>query len=242
MIELLVTVSIIALLIALLLPGLVRGRGIARQAECMAGQNQLSQGYFNYAADNDYRIMRGVPANDPEAFVYSGASESAITRGALWEYVKVLSYYQCPDDPLLEEGNLRSYSLPGTLYGEGWQNDYTRGTDTYIDIKNPSAQLLWLEESDRRGWNMGSWIIYCDSGRKYKWIDYVGLFHENETADGVGFLDGHVEIKIWEDPDTVRAGINNQFYMNDSNNPDWEWLRPRYRQLQTEGNVEFFQI
>jgi hypothetical protein len=73
----------------------------------------------------------------------------------------------------------------------------------------------------------------------HRFIDYVSLFHYNNTADNIGFLDGHAETKIWDDPDTVLANTNNRFFLNDPGNVDWDWLRPRYRQLPSRGSIQY---
>ena len=46
-------------------------------------------------------------------------------------------------------------------------------------------------------------------------------------------------LAIWKDPDTVLANKNKRFYLNDPGNVDWDWLRPRYRQLREKGNIKY---
>lgn len=86
---------------------------------------------------------------------------------------------------------------------------------------------------------MGSWLLYCNSNSKYSWIDYVGLFHNNQTSDNFGFLDGHVETRQWEDPRVIDAGLMNQFDVRTPKSADWDWIRPRFRQLPDDGNVKY---
>jgi prepilin-type N-terminal cleavage/methylation domain-containing protein len=241
LIELLVVISIIALLIAILLPSLGKAQESARDAQCKSGQKQLVIGYAAYAVDNNGRLMGGVPANQKEAFVYRGADEQAITRGALYQYMESdIGFYQCPEDP---NGNLRSYSIPGVLNGEGWKNAASEGTDMIDTIVQPSNQIVFFEESDNRGWNVGSWILPCNT--KYRWIDYVGIFHLNETSDNFGYLDGHVGSRIWQDERVIQNALDAKhkgkwgFGKTFSNSPDWDWVRPRYRQLPSKGRVEF---
>lgn len=236
LVELLVVISIIALLIALLMPSLGKVHETSRLTQCQSTKRSLILGYSAYSVDNNGKLMIGVPANHPQAFVYPGGDESAITRGALYQYVPGLEAYQCPEDP---NGNLRSYSIPGTLYGEGWKGGDQQGTDRLSAIVQPVNQILFFEESDHRGWNVGSWLMRCAKGNEYRWVDYAGLFHLEETADNIAFMDGHIEVRKWEDPDTIRAGLIRRFYLVDPNNADWDWLRSRYRQIAGRGNVEY---
>ncbi len=236
LIELLVVISIIALLIALLLPALGKAQESARHTQCQSNARQMAIGYVAYTSDYNERLMGGAPANDPEAFVYSGGDEKAITQGALYRYVSSVEFYRCPEDP---NGNLRSYSIPGVLNGEGWKNAQQQGTDKISDIVQESNQILLIEESDHRGYNVGSWLLRASTGQEYNWIDYAGLFHFEEQADNITFLDGHVETRFWEDPDTIKAALNKQFYLNDPKSVDWDWIRPRYRQMRDKGAVKF---
>lgn len=237
MIELLVTVSIVALIIALLMPALGQARTNTHVTECMSSMHHLAIGYAAYQLNHDGYLMGGMPANHPEAFVRNGGGEAPIKDGALWPYVERLIYYKCPEDiadfdnPDEIDENLRSYVLPGVLNGEGWNSAAQGGTNQYSNIVNPSAQLLWFEEGDWRGYNVGSWLLRVRYGREYSWIDAVGLFHKNNTADNLGYLDGHVETKQWFDKDTRNARIDHRFYLHDLDSVDWDWMRPRYRQL-----------
>jgi len=59
LVELLVVITIIALLIGLLLPVLASARDAAVNTQCMANQDQLMTGVFAYAVDHDDRIPFG---------------------------------------------------------------------------------------------------------------------------------------------------------------------------------------
>ena len=236
LIELLVVISIIALLIAILMPALGQAREASMQSQCLSTKRQLLLGYSGYSVDNKDTLMIGVPANNPQAFVYPGGDESAITRGALFDYIPAIEIYQCPEDPY---GNLRSYSIVGVLRGEGWTNSWQYGTDDIADVIVPSDQIVFVEESDHRGYNVGSWLMHVTDGSDGRFVDYLSFFHYNGTADNLAFLDGHAETQIWKDPNTLWAKQNKQFYLNDPGNEDWAWLRPRYRQLPERGTIKY---
>lgn len=236
LVELLVVISIIAVLIAMLMPSLGSARDSGMHAVCLSAKRQMMIGYTSFSTDYNGRLMVGVPSNNAEAFVRPGNTKDAIRNGALYEYVEDIEVYQCPEDPY---GNHRSYSIVGVLRGEGWTGTGQLGTDKITDVVSPEAQMVFIEESDHRGWNVGSWLMRVQNGTQGRFVDYVSLFHYQGIADNISFLDGHVETKIWDDPDTIRANKNKQFFLNDPGNVDWDWLRPRYRQLREEGDIPY---
>ncbi len=67
MIELLVVMSIIAVLMGLLLPSLGRTRRLARQTECLAGLRQIGVAVFSYSLENGDSIPYGPKAPPPSA-------------------------------------------------------------------------------------------------------------------------------------------------------------------------------
>src|SRR5258708_25271616 len=83
LIELLVVIAIIAILAALLLPGLARAKAAAKRVECINNQKQLAAVWTMYAGDNNDDLA-AVGQNDPPnpkrrlwiqgAFVYPEAN------------------------------------------------------------------------------------------------------------------------------------------------------------------------
>ncbi|RJP33670.1 MAG: prepilin-type N-terminal cleavage/methylation domain-containing protein [Phycisphaerales bacterium] len=72
LLEILVVIAIIALLLAILLPGLNRARQTARKVECAAHLRQIGVGWTIYADQNKGHIVPGRPAKfaDPERNKY----------------------------------------------------------------------------------------------------------------------------------------------------------------------------
>jgi hypothetical protein len=67
LIEILVVVALIAMLVAILLPSLVRGRQLAIQSACMSGLRQVGVAIHAYAADNRGCIPYGPKSPPPSA-------------------------------------------------------------------------------------------------------------------------------------------------------------------------------
>ena len=77
MIELLVVMAIIAILAALLLPGLASARDKGRKAACLSNLRQLGIAIVNYASDNDGKIPYG-----PKAPPFTSAADFYPSTGA----------------------------------------------------------------------------------------------------------------------------------------------------------------
>ena len=65
MIELLVVISIFAILAALLLPALNSAAGKGRQISCLNTISQITKGFFLYADDFDQVVLTNDAANKP---------------------------------------------------------------------------------------------------------------------------------------------------------------------------------
>src|SRR5688572_1712216 len=81
LVELLVVVSIIALLISILLPSLRKAREAAKAAACAANMSGIAKASLTYAADDPSDQMIPVPATEalpdaPGAFEWGGKAGS----------------------------------------------------------------------------------------------------------------------------------------------------------------------
>src|SRR6266568_2265749 len=113
LIELLVVIAILAILAALLLPGLARAKAAAKRVQCINNQKQLAAVWTMYAGDNN-DALPAVGQNDPPstkrrlwiqgAFVYPEANTNSAylldPKYALFaEYLHTIHVYVCPADP-----------------------------------------------------------------------------------------------------------------------------------------------
>jgi hypothetical protein len=113
LIELLVVISIIAVLLAILMPALNRAREQGKRAMCIGNLKQLTLAWIMYTDENDQKIVNragGIYVSKETPWVgkcwTSGYGSGAqlpeakqieeIKKGALWPYVKNIDLYRCP--------------------------------------------------------------------------------------------------------------------------------------------------
>jgi len=151
-IELLVVVSILALLIALLLPSLGRAREAGRAAVCGANQRQLHVAVTNYEQDNDGWL----PASRQGTHNWVGGNwrnRNSVINGRLYPYVNENeSIYLCPtflgiyrSVPGLENVEAHfTYSM-SEYVGNSWQGQ--AGIKRFNQILNTTGFLAFTDEN-----------------------------------------------------------------------------------------------
>jgi prepilin-type N-terminal cleavage/methylation domain-containing protein/prepilin-type processing-associated H-X9-DG protein len=145
---------------------------------------------------------------------------NGIRSGKLFPYCDSEKVFHCPGDknylvPSPNRGGKRSYSITGLMHGEqpNYEEPVTRRrlcADKMNEIQTPAQKYVFIENTDNRGWNMGSWIMN-GIGTQPGWIDPMAIFHNDRST--FGFADGHAEKHQWLDESTIemaRAQTANQ--------------------------------
>lgn len=207
LIELLVVIAIIAVLAALLLPALSRARDMAAKVTCLSQHRQLYLAWQMYAQDNNGKLTGA--HTQSHAWVLNNEGADAIRQGTLWPYVQRLDLYRCPSDKRTEKynmwsGNLqdanhryyRSYSI--TDYAGGGSHSVS-SVKYYSAFRSPSEAMVFVDEADPRGYNVGSWYIRPNPAQS-KWIDWPAGWHLG--GNNHSFADGHAKHYSFKDTAT----------------------------------------
>ncbi|MFA6717068.1 MAG: prepilin-type N-terminal cleavage/methylation domain-containing protein [Victivallales bacterium] len=173
LVELLVVISIIAILAGLLLPALNSARQKAKASACANNLTSIYKGFAMYLSDWDDHMFWGVET-DPkyymDRYVYGGRSNGNTYdggQGDLFEhyvprplnrYVNDnIAIFRCLDDvtPLAGWNNSPKFEQVGNSYAFNW---YFRDRKM-SRIKRPSSLIVFTEacavESDRVLWHNG---------------------------------------------------------------------------------------
>ena len=197
-----------------------RTREHSHQLTCYGQMMTLLDGWTQFAEDHDGQLPRNYPSvhhNGPLSWVDSGVGVDApsnleheiesITHGTLFPYVGDVDTYHCPADTRLYDPNqraFRSYSISNTMNSPG--PSHGPKTEWADEIANPASAVVFVEEPDPRGSNLGEWAMGLDEPR---WVDPVATWHEK--ACNLGFADGHVERHRWQNQSTIDWGTGAQF-------------------------------
>jgi prepilin-type N-terminal cleavage/methylation domain-containing protein/prepilin-type processing-associated H-X9-DG protein len=218
LVELLVVIGAISLLAALSLPALLQVRNQAQGAICIQNLRTLSLAWLLYKDENDDRLVGGQAGKFPYAWVQGPTGvgtlierqKEGIRQGTLFHYAGGNeNAYRCPADQRMSlPGQMAfcSYSIAGGANGEGWQNAYVQA-EKYSQIAQPATKYVFVEESDPRGWNRGSWLL---DPLTRNWVDPLAIWHSNARST-LGYADGHAEIHRWVDKSTMEMSQKQEF-------------------------------
>jgi len=168
----------------------------------------------------------------------------SLSVSPLYQYASSHASYHCPGDLRTKKlvgksaWAYGSYSKANPMGGEhGWQgSSVSSGPQPWFthmsQVKDPSMSMVFIEETDPRTENAGTWVI--DVKPSPRWVDQLAVFHGNDSS--FGFADGHSENHKWVDNLTLKtardsAEGNGRFYwgLGTWKNPDFRWVYERYK-------------
>lgn len=188
LVELLVVVSIIALMMSIALPTLTRAQRKGEGIHCLANERQLMLAWLQYAMDSDDRIC------DPNSF-----------RSDLRRYAQTDDVYVCK--AVQDESATSSYGLSNTMGGD--KRDEVTPYEKLHGISHPSHRMVLVDveaESQSCFWPL---LRHEDTWKWRPWSWPASASLQNMTArhnDGcnMSFADGHGEYRRWKDRRTVK--------------------------------------
>ena len=158
------------------------------------------------------------------------------TDGPLWRYAPAAAIMHCPADkhwlmPLNNGFCYDSYS------GSAWLNGEDRANANNISkrtgVMHPSDKWIWIESSDSRGENVGSWYINI-AGTQANGFQGTTFNNGNDapaafhiTSANFNFCDGHAESHRWLDGATI-AFANAKNGTPPAANSDSQWIAQHY--------------
>lgn len=206
LIELLVVIAVIALLLSVVMPALMRAKEMGKRSVCLFNAKGLTSGWLLYIQENDGRLpnsytsdtgwIRAIPGyttNPTQAPV--SLQMEALEKGLLYPYVETAAIYRCP---IAKKNELRTYGMSYAMNGSSMANSYGGTVLTKLnEIKNTGSRIVFLDgyASD---WD-GAWMIFDN---REQWWNTTPIRH-GSGGNVFSFADNHSEFWSWKDQRTI---------------------------------------
>jgi len=229
LIELLVVIAIIAILAAMLLPGLSRAKMQSQSTSCMNNVRQLNLAWVSYTGD--YRGW--MPPNwlsSPLAWI-DGVFGDVSTQGGVTNLLPIELghlYTYCP--------NYMIYKCPSCVTGS--DQDSTSGLKLVPPVRNYSIEGRMGGANDPGG--STSWVLGTEYAEYWKMdqVQYpaptqaINFVDESVNTIDDGYFAVEIADGIWQNSPTARHQKGTQFGFADGHVEHWSW-----RSLCIENNV-----
>jgi prepilin-type N-terminal cleavage/methylation domain-containing protein len=221
LIEILIVITIIAILAALLLPALMTAKEKGQRVVCLKNLQQLAGASQMYSADNDGTL----PDNSPigmagtqrtNAWVQGNmklpteaTDERFIRQSKLFPYANDPRLFHCPGDSSKTDGldRVRSYAMNswmGTRYMETYSD--AKGYRTFVreqELARAGTAALWvMMDEHETTLDDGFFMVTMDDTRPF--VSFPGARHGHGYS--LNFADAHVDFQKLRDPNSRPTG------------------------------------
>lgn len=208
LVELLVTIAVIALLAALLMPMLTAAKSNAKAGACLNNLSQLAVGWRMYADDNQGALVANLPqAANASNWVLGefssptqATNQAGIQQGLLYSEVLNTGVYRCPADngsnglPRVLSYAMNSWMGSRTMgqnAGTGKSADYRTFVREAEIAAIGAASRLWVLSDEDDGTLKDGWFrVTMDDSQPF--VNFPGTRHHRGC--GLDFADGHAQI------------------------------------------------
>ena len=222
LIEILVVISVIALLMAILFPSLAASKNAAKMVLCQSNLRQLAIANQSYANDyNDYSIPGAIDIDTTNLHRWYGTRTSTddpfdTTKGAIASYLEQCDL-QCPQkvrftelspsNELYEHGNggygYNFVYIGSKIWSSGLEEPNSRESAKLADIKQPTATLLFSDTAMASRVDMEPALIQyafieprffvVDKEPVPVWSPAPSIHFRHRKRAGVVWADGHAD-------------------------------------------------
>ena len=195
LVELLITISIIAILAALLLPSLSKARDRARSLQCQNNIKQLTMGNLSYANDNSDATVPGNVFGGRRWFARREFTELyckiPMAPAAAMKF-GIHSAFEGGKSYALNRGRTDQYDL------DNYDNTL-RYFVKLTKVRQPSTKIMFAEVvsgglySEYDSWYFEKWHSLENNSQSTADVGYFAYRHSGLTRINVSFLDGHLQ-------------------------------------------------
>ncbi len=210
--------AIIAILAALLLPALSRGKDSARTIQCLNNMKQLTVGWVLYAADHRDQLVHNWvlgAGNSPAGSWATGnvqwttgiTNVNDLKAGALFGYVTALDLFRCPNAALRSgRVQVRTVSMMERMGGADTADAIQYGVfDSSSDLG--AAYFMFKHISDINNPHPAAAAVFVDES-------------QNTVDDSIYAL----TFTTWKNAPTIRHSKGATFSFADGHVERWKWM------------------
>lgn len=237
LVELLVVISIIALLAAILFPIFGRVRENARRTSCMSNLKQMALGIMQYTQDTDERMIPSGGNNGNNLTPCTQTTQPAAWMQRIFPYVKDLNVYRCPSNKSTDSVAFASSACsPEQPYPAIRRSYALNQRFNYPDamalsfILDPTRKIMVAESAQNPGWasfttygtinwSPTTWVANGFAGHlgtaNYLFVDgHVKSYRPTQTAAPFNMWGGVDDVAPYTSACKVALGIPNRRSIN----------------------------